>query len=189
VAKTQAVTALVPTDYGFGRKIIGAADAGVRTLSRLLNWVGGLRPECHLSLAAGPDGWDASGEAVGTLALTATSSSKTPVVTDLWVNRDAAKHTALAAAEVRVLTADTVTITWSLTGGVGTVTHSTTHTSAHNGSERTVAFDLSAVTAGDEWVTCEISIQTTTGSGAHAVLELNFEEDERTAGLPDPASS
>lgn len=192
MAKTQGTTAIRPIQFSATRKIKGDGTRGVRVISRLENWLYGLRKQVHLSLVVGTDGWDGTGagpdQEKGTLHVTAGASLETPIETDFWFTPEAALHDATFGAVAEVAVGDTLEVTINLTGSVGTESKTISFTSADNGTEKTTTLDLSNATAGDEWVDVTIDVQRTAGAGTPELRETAFEEAQVTAGLPDPVN-
>jgi hypothetical protein len=189
VAKTQAVTNISPLEYSFQRPILSNGSAGVRTISQLANWLRGFRQQVHLATATGPDGWD-GGSARGTMNVVASSTQKTFIHTDFWFSREAAQGTGKFGFECFCESGNEVTITYSITGALGTVNGTLVFTNGDNTNEkRSAALALSTATAGDEFCEVVITVQRTLGAATtNKVLEATFEEDEITdpATLPDP---
>lgn len=184
MAKTQAKTTASPAKYALGQPIL-SESTGLLEVSQALNWVYGYRPEQHLGLTLAQDGWDGSSLAPGTLRCEVTTALATFIDTDLWLSPEAALADLELSAECAVGGGDVVTVSWVLTGSLGSTTATVTCSAAHNLTERTTTAALSGVTAGGEWVRLVVKAQTTTGTGSHELVEVVVEEATQTS-LPDP---
>ena len=193
MAKTQTASTLNPLALASGRPVLATgaaarAELGGLEVSQQVNYNFGFRRQCHLSLAAGEDGWGSSGSEIGTLALVGFTTSESPLVTDFIPSAEAALSTMTCGAVCEHVQAGTTArITFSATGNVGTDSDTIDCTNGDNGNEVTGTIDLTNVTDDGGWVALTISVVRQAGAGTlHEVQELNLEEDEVTSSLPDP---
>jgi hypothetical protein len=206
MTKTAELTTETPLFTAIGQPVL-ADGRGLRRIARALHWALVYRRECHLSLACGSDGWDdypalpcagvADTRAVGTLDAIATGTPRTVIDTDLWIDPDTAALGSLVLGAVAYVATggNTLRVTFTLTGGLGTSTDTIDFTIVDSAPavdlEKTVTRALAALTAGDEWVRLEVSIQRVAGVATNNELRnLRVQETELSIGsVPDPEDS
>lgn len=193
MAKSGATSTTSPLAFSMCRDIL-ADGAGLRLLARTQNWAHAERRICHLSLAAGPDGWDdysgGAGTAVGTLSVTVTGSAVTIVDTDIWIDEETAVSGALrGGVEAHCTTgSENVRTIFTITGSLGSRTITLDCTTTNNDTEVSGTTGLTPVTNGGEWCRVQVSVQRTSGSALdHELRALRLEEEVlTTSSLPDP---
>lgn len=206
MTKTAERTTLSPLFTAIGQPIL-ADGRGLRVIARALHWALVYRRECHLSMACGSDGWDdypalpcagvADTRAVATLDAVATGTPRTLVDTDLWIDADTAALGSLTLGAVAYVATvgNTLRVTFTLTGGLGASTDTLDFTTVDSApavdSEKVATRALAAITAGDEWVRLEVSIQRIAGAATNNELRnLRVQETELAIGsVPDPEDS
>ncbi len=206
MTKTAELTTTSPLFTAIGQDVL-ADGRGLRRIARALHWALVYRRECHLSMACGADGWDdypalpcagvADTRAVATLDAVATGAARALVDTDLWIDPDTAAlgSVVLGAVAYVATVGNTLRVTFTLTGGLGTSTDQIDFTTVDSApavdSEKTATRALAAITAGGEWVRLQISIQRVAGAATNNELRnLRVQETELTIGtMPDPEDS
>lgn len=204
MTKTATPTESSPLQTAIGQDIL-AED--LLAIAQAIHWAFINRRECHLAMATGSVGWDdypgaacataPDGNAVPALSLIATGSAVTHIDTDLWIDADTAALGSLElGAQARVTTAaNTLRVSFILTGGLGTSTDTIDFTTANSlpavDQEVSTTRTLSAVTAGGEWVRLSIQVQRTAGAATDNELRhVRVQETELAIGsVPDPQDS
>lgn len=189
MAQNQTVTTLDPARFALGADVLFDA-AGLRPISEVLAWVWGLRVQCHLALNVSADDWDdysgGATDAVGTLRFPdPTGTSVEYLHTHVWISTDIAENSSLELGGMCNLTgSDEVTLSFALTGSVGTVTQTVLCDTDDTESTATLAF--ASATLGGEWCNLTVSTERTTGSSSNQVRTIRVEETIMTPPLPDP---
>lgn len=189
MAKTQAITAISPTQFGLSRPAI--ADGTTRSvraiLARLSNWLFGYRRQSHIALTTAADGWASSG--IGTLRANIIDGTQRLIIdTDIEIENEARVANLICYAELGATPAvgATVVITFRFTGGVGTSSVTLTFTNGTGAAEQNVTILPSTFANEGDTIRVEILAQRTAGAGTYELLETEVEEVEVTSGLPDP---
>lgn len=206
MTKTATVTTQSTASTAIGQDVLNDGE-GLLAIAQAEHWAFVNRRVTHLCLATGGDTWDdypasscssaPDDNAVPTLNAIATGSAVTWIDTDIWIDADTAALGELElSAQCYIPTAsNTVRVTFTLDGGLGSVTPFVDCTTANSlpaaNNEQTTTTALTSVTAGDEWVRLRVSIQRTVGAGTTNELRhvgVNEAELDITS-VPDPEDS
>lgn len=198
MTKSAVAETLDPLFTAIGQDIV----INLQRALRAMNWAYVYRQQTHLCMAVGEAGWDdypsitcgdaGSGLAVSVFNAVATGSSTSLIDTDIWVDADDLLRDIEVGVECDITTAaNTITTTFTFTGGLGSASATVACAQANNDTEVTNSFDLTTVTSGGEWVRVQILIQRTAGAATdNVVRHLRISETEIGPGiLADPSNS
>lgn len=178
MARSQALTTLNPAQIGIGAEVF-YEDA--LAISKLVNWVGGRRPQVHLSACVAPAGWGGGSE-IGTawIKFRGTATGFVEVLRfNIYINPDTVN--VLVGARCFFAAAETGDVKFTIGGTSTTISF----TNANNGTEKTGSLATSATGTG--WQLCTVEIDQTAGAATTNYLrDVRVEDEEITSGLPAP---
>jgi hypothetical protein len=177
MAREQAVTTRPSFGFDIGGPIL-TEDA--LAVIKQCNWSFGKRPQTHVAMTTGVDGW-ATGS-VGTLKLTfPTSPASTKAVLNFMIKIN--PDTVGLTVGFRVDGMD-VGFTGNVRVVIGGQTVDVALVFADNATEKTGAFVTA--TTGTGWQRVTVRLDTTDVGGSPYLRNLRIQDDEITSSLPSP---